>query len=93
MRIRTIIALIVLTCGLSLSHGSLLDGVAKRHEHTSNRKLVSHDDVKDDLLIAQVPMSNVCYTQYFYCILPRYVPVGTACWCASPNGPIGGVVR
>ena len=39
------------------------------------------------------PPSNRCMTPNFYCFLSQYVPVGTPCWCATPYGPVGGVVR
>lgn len=42
---------------------------------------------------AQSPVANQCLTPYFWCYMPGYAPVGASCWCASPNGPVGGVVR
>jgi hypothetical protein len=47
----------------------------------------------DGTLFAQAPPSNRCVTPTFYCYLQQYVPVGTACWCATPYGPVAGVVR
>jgi hypothetical protein len=48
---------------------------------------------EDSTQTAQVPQSNRCVTPTFYCFLPRYAPVGVPCWCASPYGPVGGVVK
>lgn len=42
---------------------------------------------------AQVPVSNRCFTPYFWCFIPHVVPVGTPCYCASPYGPVQGIVR
>ncbi len=44
-------------------------------------------------LLAQSGMSNICQTPYGACYLPGYAARGMQCWCASPQGPIGGVVR
>jgi len=38
-------------------------------------------------------LSNACYTPVGWCFLPHYAPVGSACWCATPYGPVGGIVR
>jgi len=38
-------------------------------------------------------MSNRCVTPYSWCSLPQSVPVNTPCWCATPNGPVGGFVK
>ena len=47
--------------------------------------------VEDRLEIAQ-QVSNRCLTPYFWCLLPGFAPIGTPCWCASPNGPVPGRV-
>ena len=41
----------------------------------------------------QVPMSNRCFTPSFWCWLPVVAPVGTGCYCGTPFGPVGGLVR
>jgi len=43
-------------------------------------------------LLAQY-MSNICATPYGLCYMAQYGPIGSPCWCPSPYGPIGGVVR
>lgn len=37
----------------------------------------------------QQPMSR-CLTPSGACWIPGYAPIGTACWCASPYGPVPG---
>jgi hypothetical protein len=51
------------------------------------------DQRSSPLQLAQNQVSNVCHTPYKSCILGSYAPVGTACWCSSPSGPIRGQVR
>lgn len=46
-----------------------------------------------ELLRLAQAVSNICYTPVVYCNLDRSVPVGTPCWCATPNGPSSGTVR
>jgi len=43
--------------------------------------------------VTQAQTSNRCYTPTFYCFLPQAIPVGYACWCATPYGPVAGVAR
>ena len=94
MRINTVIAIIILTCGLATSHGSISD--MRGYRRTATREAIPHLS-KSDLLgegfeIAQ-QTSNRCFTPYFWCFLPGWAPINTPCWCATPNGPVGGVVR
>jgi len=44
-------------------------------------------------LVAQTAVSNRCVTPHLSCLLAESVPVGTACWCATPNGPVTGTVK
>jgi|KBSMisStandDraft_5_1062788.scaffolds.fasta_scaffold419487_2 hypothetical protein len=46
----------------------------------------------DTLRLAQY-MSNICATPYGSCYMGGFGPIGSQCWCPSPNGPIRGVVR
>ncbi len=41
----------------------------------------------------QVPYSNMCVTPYGSCAIYGAGPVGYACWCPSPYGPINGAIR
>lgn len=61
-------------------------------ERTSILELSSGKNLKLQAEPAAQQMSNRCLTPYFWCILPQYGPVGAPCWCASPNGPVGGRV-
>jgi hypothetical protein len=33
---------------------------------------------------------TICFTPYVWCQLPGAVPVGTPCFCYTPNGPVYG---
>ncbi len=59
--------------------------------HDSIREIWRGNIIEERSEFAQ-QMSNRCLTPYFWCFLPAYGPVGTPCWCASPNGPIAGRV-
>ena len=54
--------------------------------------LDNFNDAKD-LLVAQAAVSNRCVTPHLTCLLAQSVPVGTTCWCATPNGPVTGTVQ
>lgn len=44
--------------------------------------------------ISQVPPhqpGTICFTPQFWCWLPYPVYPGTACFCATPYGPVRGV--
>lgn len=47
----------------------------------------------DNPSVAQAAVSNQCVTPHLTCSLPQSVPVGTPCWCATPNGPVTGTVQ
>ncbi len=38
-------------------------------------------------------LSNICFTQAGSCPLAQSGPPGVACWCASPFGPVSGMLR
>jgi hypothetical protein len=42
---------------------------------------------------AAQPLGMVCQTPYGWCGMPGPAPVGSQCYCATPQGPIYGVVR
>lgn len=54
--------------------------------------LQNFSDAKN-LLLAQTAVSNRCVTPHLTCLLPQSVAVGSACWCATPNGPVTGTVQ
>ncbi|HZR59073.1 MAG TPA: hypothetical protein VFA74_19555 [Terriglobales bacterium] len=87
MRIQIIMA-VALLYGYAAPYKALGDfrlvpDYAIRHISTQKKPV--------DSFVAQ-QVSNRCLTPYFWCFLPGYAPVGTACWCASPNGPVAGYV-
>jgi hypothetical protein len=96
MRITTLIAVVVMTCASANPHSPIPDNRVNRVagrtlEHSCVRHISHRDSLDDGLEFAQA-LSNRCLTPYFWCFIPQYVPVGTPCWCATPNGPVGGVV-
>ena len=94
MRTTTIIATVILTLAAAASHGTRATiPSSELSEHTLIQQAPAANPLREGFEIAQVPVSNRCFTPYFWCYLPGYAPVGLSCWCASPNGPIGGVVR
>jgi hypothetical protein len=36
---------------------------------------------------------SICQTQYGWCRLPGTAPLGSRCYCATPQGAVYGVVR
>jgi hypothetical protein len=42
--------------------------------------------------LAQPAEGNRCFTPQFWCWLPGYAYLGTPCYCATPYGPVNGVV-
>jgi len=86
MRITTVAA-IVLTCSSAVSYSSA---------HYSD--VVEPKNLQGAMQTGPGPIepiqySNRCYTPQFWCYLPQYAPVGANYWCATPYGPVGGVVR
>ena len=94
MRIVAIMAIVLLTCGFVPPNNARRDDGAIRRTlaHTSVRPIPNIEPLDDRREFAQ-QVSNRCFTPYFWCFLPGYAPVGTGCWCATPNGPVAGVVQ
>jgi hypothetical protein len=90
MRIKIIVALMIIGQGFVASP-SITNHVELRKAPDARIFLRERHQIPFE--IAQVPTSNRCFTPYFWCYLPGYAPIDTPCWCASPNGPVGGVVR
>jgi hypothetical protein len=94
MRITTITAIVILMLGPAASRGTRATiSSSKLPEHTLIQQTPAANPLRESFEIALVQASNRCYTQYFWCYLPGYAPVGTSCWCPTPNGPVAGVVR
>jgi hypothetical protein len=96
MRTLKTTAIIVLMLGPTASHGTRAAIPSdKLPEHTNIEHTLAENSLGAGFEIAQAPppMSNRCFTPYFWCYMPGYGPVGAACWCPSPNGPVGGIVR
>jgi hypothetical protein len=99
MRITTVITIAALTV-VALTYGSAAANSSRpsdvaigvKTELSVNASISTANSAADRIELAQY-YSNRCFTPYFWCLLPGPVPVGAACWCATPNGPIGGVVR
>jgi len=93
MQITRAIAALVITTGL-MHLGSTPRTQELKHlvGNTTIRNSIEHGGNPSALDLAQ-GMSNRCLTPYFWCFLPQSVPVNTPCWCANPNGPVGGFVR
>jgi hypothetical protein len=90
MRVRTFIALFALTQGI------ISPRIARRTDRSVARvppAYISISERLDDRLEIAQQFSNRCFTPYFWCYLPGTAPINTPCWCASPNGPVAGVVR
>ena len=61
--------------------------------HIVVRDAPTRKGLEDRTQLAQAQGSNRCVTPVVICVLPVLAPVGSACWCATPYGPVGGVVR
>lgn len=94
MRVTMTLAIVALTCGAATSRPTNDDrGLGRGLDRNKVRSELNLDSLGDTFVLAQAPVSNRCFTPYFSCLLPGYAPLGTACWCATPNGPVAGVVR
>jgi hypothetical protein len=98
-RTTTIIAIVMLISGLATPHSMSLKVPNKKlpertfNQHASPTDPLGErfiDPVSHTFEVAQGPVSNRCFTPYFWCFLPGYAPVGAPCWCPTPNGPVGG---
>lgn len=38
------------------------------------------------------PPTNICQTPNMWCVLNQFGPAGAPCWCATPYGPVSGVL-
>jgi len=94
MRIPTVIAIVALTFASAASHSSTPDrrAIATTPEHNVADPVSVENRFGDRIEIAQ-RYSNQCVTPRLSCVLPRSAPVGTACWCATPNGPVNGTIK
>lgn len=93
MRI-VLMAILILTYSAALPDIPPTNNPANKRavEHTTQDYIPRHGSLDERLEVAQA-YSNRCFTAYLWCLLPGQFPVGSACWCASPNGPVPGVVR
>ena len=90
MRRMIILAVAILISGYAIGKNSQhVDGITKRIARYIQPRHISSGGSFE--LAQQV--SNRCATPYFFCFLPGYAPIGTPCWCATPNGPVAGTVR
>jgi hypothetical protein len=91
MRTRIAIAIFSMAMGASPSTGPVLAGgtAAPQWRH---KKLSAAMNADSYPKLAQA-YDNRCFTPYFWCYLPGPAPINSPCWCASPNGPVAGVVR
>lgn len=84
---------IILSCGLAAPHSTMGEPVTPRNgQRTYIRPSLENERFGQRLEAAQ-QLSNRCATPAGSCVLDQSAPVGTPCWCATPNGPVSGVVR
>jgi hypothetical protein len=76
-----ILALLMLTCGLVRS--DTLPHAKRSAQQVGAKRQVTK----------QGAVTNQCQATYLSCTLPGYAPIGTPCWCATPTGPVVGVVN
>jgi len=93
MKAMKIMFTIIFTCGLAAPHRTMGEPVAPRAvQRTYIRPSLESQSLSQRLEAAQ-QVSNRCATPSGSCVLDQSAPVGTPCWCATPNGPVSGVVR
>lgn len=94
MRVLRVLTVILLTCELSTPLISVTNNrlVEDKVTHAFRGVISVEDRLAGRLELAQA-YSNRCFTPYFWCYLPQYAPINAPCWCATPNGPVNGVVR
>ena len=90
MRVASLFALVVLIPGAAVPRSSTADhdAVNLGDLHAAIQTISVGQDLGEPIQV-----SNRCFTPNFWCYLPGYAPVGANCWCATPNGPVYGVVR
>jgi len=93
MKTMKIMLTIMFTCGLAAPHRTMgapvTPGTVQR---PYIRPSLGNHSLSQRLEAAQ-QLSNRCVTSSGSCALDQSAPVGTPCWCATPNGPVSGVVR
>jgi hypothetical protein len=94
MRIIRVIAIVMLTCGFVVPRDAMRnkDGMTRTGDYISIRHFSSGTSLGDSSELAQ-QFSSWCVTPRTSCQLPKPAPVGTDCWCATPNGPVAGKVQ
>jgi hypothetical protein len=88
MRIKAAIVFILLS-GSFVSHSSTVrQGSGSLMEPRAGQVSSVEDGIGNP-----IQLSNRCFTPTFWCYLPGNAPINARCWCATPNGPVAGVVR
>jgi hypothetical protein len=88
MRINEIIVLIAVF-GSFVSHSSKVN----RGSGSLVEPRALQQSSIEEAIVNPIQASNRCFTPTFWCYLPGYAPVNARCWCATPNGPVAGIVR
>jgi len=93
MRVMMMIAVVVLASGIATPHNRTANNLTNQTVIDDiSRGYISHRGSLNDRFEVAQAVSNRCLTPYFWCLLPGYFPVNSPCWCATPNGPVPGVV-
>ena len=94
MRVALVSALIVMVSGLTASRSTKPDNdlISLRDLHAPMQYRQSNDAIGARIQLAQ-QYDNRCFTPSFWCYLPQNYPVNIACWCATPYGPVQGIVK
>lgn len=90
MRVAFVLVVIAMVSSLATSYRSKPDDglINPRDRHAPTNGLF-----RGRIQLAQVQYDNKCFTPNFWCFLPQAYPINTPCWCATPYGPVQGVVR
>lgn len=94
MRMIRAIAIVLLTCGFIVPHDAMpnKDAITSTAEYIPTRGISSGNNPRGSSELAQ-QLSTLCVTPRTSCQLKKPAPVGSDCWCATPNGPVAGKVE
>jgi len=94
MRMKGTIAIVTLAWGFVVPQGAMRsqDAIGMTARYSSIRHISTGNSLGDRPEFAQT-YSSLCVTPRTSCQLPKPAPVGSDCWCATPNGPVVGKVQ
>jgi hypothetical protein len=95
MRMIRVVAIAALALSSAMANSSMPKEAVntQKGEQKITESIPKANPFVDRIELAQQFSNRCVVSPAFSCSLPRSAPVGTRCWCSTPSGPAGGVVR